>query len=65
VCLSDGISQTNQKTFYYLQTIQGGRSAKTKAVTYFFSLFFLSNFVKAFFGRFVTREVQKNEKTFL
>jgi hypothetical protein len=35
------------------------RSAKNKAVTYFFLLFFYRFFLRAFFGRFVTRGVQK------
>jgi hypothetical protein len=42
------------------------RSAKKKVVTYFilFLFLFLSIFLRAVFGRFVTRGVQKHEKLF-
>jgi hypothetical protein len=44
------------------------RSAKKKVVTLFLFLFlflfFIDFFLKAFFGRFVTRGVQKHEKNF-
>jgi hypothetical protein len=43
-----------------------GRSAKKEVVTYFilflFLFLFFMDFCKAFFGRFVTRGVQKHEK---